>query len=869
MIQVRGAASVMLAAVFIACFSCTVARAGSETPDAVSAARGVLLRTIGPRAVEFELKQIEAADGRDTFEVEASGGAVRVRGTTGVAIARGAYEYLREACRCQVTWDGAHLTLPQTWPDYAARRVVCPNRYRHLFNVCTFGYTLAWWDWARWEREIDWMALHGVNMPLAMNGQESVWRDVWRQYGLTDDEIGAHFSGPAFLPWHRMGNLNGHAAPLPESWHIQQAELQKKILTRERELGMHPVTPAFSGFVPAGLARVRPDAKITRSSGWCGFAPTYMLDPHDPLYGEIGKRFIDQYRATYGSDHLYLADVFNEMSPQVSAEKKLDELASVGKAVLEAIRAGDPDGIWVMQGWLFYNERAFWGAPEVEAFLRDVPDERMMVIDLSCESMEVWRTHEAMRRKQWIWCLLHNFGQCTTMGGNLKHYVETFNRFIADEGRGNVVGVGTTPEGIEQNAVVYELVADMMWSDVPIDLSAWMDSYVQCRYGAASKTVIEAWHELLDTVYSNGVGHASYVRRPQFSGFGEPGDDAKRLRSIAEKLLSGADVLERNEAYRHDLVDVMKRYLDEIGTIKRFAIGEAFETRNRDAFHAARDEYLALLSDIDRLVGTRPEYRLSRWLSAARNCGNTPEEQAFFERNARMQVTVWGGAESLRDYAAKEWSGLISGFYIPRWKMLFDAMEAGLETRRIDAHGLARALEAWEWEWTKSTTPPLDPASDEDTIRVVRELLKRYPVAEVQVDRGIAVGSPVTSTGDTEGSHVASIVVDGRAGGGYWAAGGTPSSVQIDLQRVHHLGRIQVFPYADGVRYYQFRVEISTDGQTWETIIDQSHNTTPASPRGHRYEIVPTDARYVRVVMLKNSANPSVHLHEVRVFDAD
>ena len=42
--------------------------------------------------------------------------------------------------------------------------------YRYNMNVCTFGYSYAHWDWKRWEREIDWMALNGINMPLAFNG---------------------------------------------------------------------------------------------------------------------------------------------------------------------------------------------------------------------------------------------------------------------------------------------------------------------------------------------------------------------------------------------------------------------------------------------------------------------------------------------------------------------------------------------------------------------------------------------------------------------------------------------------------------------------------------------------------------------------
>ena len=36
--------------------------------------------------------------------------------------------------------------------------------------MVTASYSSAFWDWRRWEREIDWMALHGVNLPLAFTG---------------------------------------------------------------------------------------------------------------------------------------------------------------------------------------------------------------------------------------------------------------------------------------------------------------------------------------------------------------------------------------------------------------------------------------------------------------------------------------------------------------------------------------------------------------------------------------------------------------------------------------------------------------------------------------------------------------------------
>jgi alpha-N-acetylglucosaminidase len=59
----------------------------------------------------------------------------------------------------------------------------------------------VWWDWPRWSAYLDWLALQGINMPLMMVGQEAVWRRVWLRMGLSEQQVGDHFSGPPFLAW--------------------------------------------------------------------------------------------------------------------------------------------------------------------------------------------------------------------------------------------------------------------------------------------------------------------------------------------------------------------------------------------------------------------------------------------------------------------------------------------------------------------------------------------------------------------------------------------------------------------------------------------------------------------------------------------
>ena len=91
--------------------------------------------------------------------------------------------------------------------------------------------------------------------------------------------------------------------------------MQKRILARERELGMEPVLPAFSGHVPSAVKNRFPQAKIKQLGRWAGFPGTFILDAQDPLFLQIGKAYLEEQTRVFGTDHLYSCDTFNEMRP--------------------------------------------------------------------------------------------------------------------------------------------------------------------------------------------------------------------------------------------------------------------------------------------------------------------------------------------------------------------------------------------------------------------------------------------------------------------------------------------------------------------------------------------------------------------------
>jgi alpha-N-acetylglucosaminidase len=681
------------------------ARSHAQTSDSISvkAAHGVLERLLGERAKEFVFEKIDSSFANDVFEVEASHGVVKVRGSSATAMTRGAYYYLKTMTHSQVTWSGKHLNFPEQFPagqlpfpSVPKTRISSPYKFRLYYNVCAYGYSTAFWNWDEWEKELDWMALHGINMPLAMAGQEAIWQKVWNSYGVSNDELKDYFTGPAFLPWNRMGNVNKHDGPLPQGWIDQNKALQKKILARMRELGMEPVVPAFAGFVPPAFEKHNPSVGVKTMAPWCGFDGdyrTHILSPKSPLFVEIGKKFIEEYRKEYGQFHYYLSDSFNEMDVPVSDTGKYRELADYGDAVYKSIVAGDPTGTWVMQGWLFYDQSTFWDTSSVQALLSKIPNDRMIIIDLANELWHGWKVHHGFYGKQWIYSVIHDFGGNNALFGPLEFFATDPVKMRADSTKGNLVGFGISPEGIENNEVVYELLTDDEWASNPNGITLWLRQYSTSRYGDCPVEIQQCWKSLLKSTYTkpNINVRFAFQMEPSLNVESEIGPSAEFTHAVDEFVL-GAHRLGGSELYRNDLVELVTQYAGiSIDGLLRNAnrLHRSGDTKLRDTLAA---NAIMLMKAVDKLLASRDDRRLEHWLADARQWGNTDAEKNYYEADAKRQVTVWGGPE-LSEYAAKLWSGLVRDYYAERWRLFYQHLAAG------DSFDMKK----WQEQWI--TTP--------------------------------------------------------------------------------------------------------------------------------------------------------------------
>ena len=166
--------------------------------------------------------------------------------------------------------------------------------------------------------------------------------------------------------------------------------------------------------------------------------------------------------------------------------------------------------------------------------------------------------------------------------------------------------------------------------------------------------------------------------------FLEGAKELAAMRAIANKPKQTLPDSENNLEY--DLVDITRQALADQARLQYQHTIADYKAFNIEGFKKNADRFLQMLLLQDRLLGTRSEFRLGHWTQAAINCGTTPEEKKLYEWNARVQITTWGNrycadTGGLRDYAHKEWQGLLKDFYYTRWKTYFDALSAQMEAQ--------------------------------------------------------------------------------------------------------------------------------------------------------------------------------------------
>lgn len=662
---------------------------------------GLLERIDKGASRKFVIERLKGE--KDFFELDQKGNKVVVRGNNYVSIATGINWYLKYYAGINLSWNGMQADLPEVLPPVLKKeRHETDLKLRYDFNYCTFSYSMAFWDWKRWEQEIDWMALHGINLPLAMVGTDVVWKNVLEELGYTREEINAFIAGPGFQAWWLMNNLEGWGGPNPDSWYERQEELQKRILKRMREYGIEPVLPGYSGMVPHN-AKDRLGLNVADPGRWNGYPRPAFLQPTDPQFERIAALYYREMTRLYGKASYYSMDPFHEGGNTSGVD-----LEAAGKAIWKAMKQANPRAAWVVQAW---------GANPRPQMIRDLPAGDMVVLDLFSESRpqwgdpaSSWYRKEGFGQHDWLFCMLLNYGGNVGLHGKMAHLIEEFYKAKDSSFGKTLKGVGMTMEGIENNPVMYELLCELPWREQRFSKDEWLEGYLKARYGKSDSQVSQAWMLLSNTIYNcpaastqQGTHESILCARPswkayQVSSWSEMSDyyDPADVIRAAGMMVDAAERFRGNNNFEYDLVDIVRQAVAEKGRLMYRVLVDAYKAGGRELFKLSSDRFLRLILMQDRLLATRPEFKVGRWLESARNLGSTEEEKDWYEWNARVQITTWGNRVAaddggLHDYAHREWNGLLRDFYYLRWKTWLDeqlkSFEGG-QPKAIDFYAL-------------------------------------------------------------------------------------------------------------------------------------------------------------------------------------
>lgn len=488
-----------------------------------------------------------------------------------------------------------------------------------------------------------------------------------------------------------MGNIRGWAGPLSAKLRHYQYFLQQRIIRLQRSLGMRVALPAFSGYLPLAMKRLYPNTAFLVGERWDRFPDNYccslfLAPDQKPLFTEISNRFMERAISAYGTDHIYFADPFNEMAPP---NQSVEYIKTISAGIYEAMQNVDKEAIWLLQGWMFIN-KIIWSNDFVRAFVTSVPIGKLLILDLQSEQQPQYVRTSSYYGQPFIWCMLHNFGGTLGMHGS----VQAVNRGISQARQldnSSMIGVGITPEGINQNYVMYSLALDRAWNEGDINLTKWFENYANVRYGVENAELQNVWHLLRDSVYSYSGErsiHGKYmlVVRPSIHLKPWIWYDPNFVYKAWSKLLKANKSIPKSHYtnYEYDLVDITRQYLQINAELLYANILNSYERkRNVDDYDKLVTRMNQLFTDLESILSCNVRFLLGRWLKSARSFAprnSTEEEKRILEFNARNQVTIWGPNGEINDYAAKQWSGLIADYYAPRWRLFLEELRLCIMT---------------------------------------------------------------------------------------------------------------------------------------------------------------------------------------------
>lgn len=180
--------------------------------------------------------------------------------------------------------------------------------------------------------------------------------------------------------------------------------------------------------------------------------------------------------------------------------------------------------------------------------------------------------------------------------------------------------------------------------------------------------------------------------------------------------------LAQSKTYLIDAIDFLRQIQANHGNIVYQKMEISYNQKDTMLFKRYAGKFLRLISLDDSLLNLNKNFRLDTWLDAAIGLGKTPYEKKLMEKNARTQITYWGSdnaSTDLHDYANKDWSGMLSTFYLPRWEMFMKQSLQQLEGKPVLQINYFKFEQAWAKRQRLTPIIYLSPDQEDSLIKQV------------------------------------------------------------------------------------------------------------------------------------------------------
>ena len=681
-----------------------------------------LIKRNTPRiADQFLLKTIESDNGYDCYEIYSEDKKVVLAGNSPLSQAMAYYDYLGKYHGVVITSGDYDISTISSapLPEEKISRTI-KKKIRAMTSYESFSLNGNFRGFDRWEKEIDFMAMHGFNRALQPVGFDGVLFRTLTDIGMPENFCLEFSSGPAFLMNQLTGNIAGTNSVNSKEYLERKITVGKLISDRERSLGIEPIFPAAIPSVPFSLRKKYIKMDIFKAPMWYNFPPIFFIRPKNAFFSVFNKKFLTIQREALGETHSYIFEGVYE-SDKKGYNSHLDDL---GKALEEMLGEFDAEAVCYLH------------TSSINAdFFKNCLGDRYIFLD----NCEMSKSSDILNGRKCIPEISGNRYGRTGIYGNVQKLCD--NPFANSE-----LGGALSFDTFDINPLYCAAALKAITTDGSFDRDEFIRDFCAKRYKTDSFT--DDIISLIDLCSSDECTGSIICARPCTNvKHTAPYDtmerdyDFHRLYQIAQNIASSDD--KKIDATRADLQSIVRQFLSDLAYPVYIKATEFFKEKNVRNFEQASNLFLEICEDIDRLLRTREETNFCTKYLEAQELGSSQEEKESLQINFLLLHTIWGPFDHsiLYDTVWNEWGGLVKDYYEARWHMYYRSLAAyfdnpkklkdnskkqPLDRNEYNGSYQAKRLALFENNFLENYIPRKNGIGEEDTVEVAKELLEKY-----------------------------------------------------------------------------------------------------------------------------------------------